>query len=429
MATEARRIAFRILREVDRGGATLADLLAQPAAERLDPRDRSFLHELVLGTLRHRGALDHSLAAHVDRPLEQLDPDVLTAMRLGASQLLRLRVPARAAVSESVDLAKERAPRASGLVNAVLRRLAREGPRPAPDPQTDPLAWLTTAGSLPLWLADRWIARLGPEVAVARGKALLEEPVTAFRLNPRIGDALARVENAGLDPRRLTVPGAWAGSNGSAAVALASEAVIYIQDEGAQMVAHLGAAAGLVLDACAAPGGKAMLMADLHPTAARVVAAEASSRRLLTLAERVRRWGAGNVLVVGADALRPPLRRRFHSVLLDVPCSGLGTLSRHPDIRWRASGQDLAGHARRQREMLEAVAPLVLPGGKLVYATCSSEPEENEDVVRPFLDAHPEFVPATLPGWARPFADGPFARTRPERDGGDVFFAAVLGRA
>jgi 16S rRNA (cytosine967-C5)-methyltransferase len=428
MATEARRIAFQILKAVEQGGATLAELLAQPAAERLEPRDRAFLHELVLGTLRHQGALDHSLAVQVDRPLEQLDPDVLIGLRLGASQLLRLRVPARAAVSESVDLVKERAPRASGLVNAVLRRLARDGPRPALDPSTDPLAWLTTAGSLPRWLAERWIASLGPEVAVARATALLEAPITSFRLNPRIGDAEGRVQAAGLDPRPLTVRGSWTCSSGSGAVALASEGLIYIQDQGAQMVAQLAAAEGLVLDACAAPGGKAMLMADMHPTTARVVAAEASSRRLATLADRVRAWGARNVLVIGADALRPPLHRRFHSVLLDAPCSGLGTLSRHPDIRWRASARDLAGHSRRQREMLEALAPLVLPAGRLVYATCSSEPEENEDVMRSFLDAHPEFAPAALPAWALRFVDGPFARTRPERDGGDSFFAAVLAR-
>ena len=428
MATAARRVAYRILWEVDRGGATLADLLSQPEAERLSPRDRAFLHELVLGTLRHRGALDHALAAHVDRPLEEVDPAVLVALRLGASQLLRMRVPARAAVSESVDLARENAPRASGLVNAVLRRLAREGPPPAPDPRADPLGWLTSTGSLPGWLARRWLARLGPDVAVARAQALLEPPVTAFRLNPRVSGALQRVQDGALQVRPLSVPGAWA-ATGIRAAELAAEALIYLQDEASQMVAHLAAVPGHVLDACAAPGGKATLIADLHSADARVVAAEASPRRLRTLARIVHRWGARNVVVVGADAVRPPFRARFDSVLLDAPCSGLGTLARHPDIRWRVDPAEILRHSLRQREMIESLAPLVAPRGKLVYSTCSSEPEEGEDVVLPFLEAHPEFSPDALPAWASRLAAGSFARTWPERDRCDAFFAAVLRRA
>jgi len=427
MATAARSVAFRILREIDRGGSTLADLLAHPSAERLSRRDRAFLHELVLGTLRHRGALDHALAPHVDRPLAELDADVLAVLRLGANQLLRLRVPPRAAVSESVDLARQNAPRASGLVNAVLRRLARHGAPSAPDPRADPLGWLTTTGSLPRWIAERWIDRLGPENAVARGRVLLDPPAPVFRSNPRVAGALARAEEAGLRPRALFVPGAWAGDPGRA-TELTAEGVIYPQDEGSQMVGHLAASPGLVLDACAAPGGKTTLMADLHASDGWIVAAEASHRRRLTLAALVQRWGVANVRIVGADALRPPFRQAFDSVLLDAPCSGAGTLGRHPDIRWRLASDEPQRQAQRQREMIESLAPLVASGGKLVYATCSTEPEENEDVVGPFLAAHPEFAPDPLPGWAGRFADGLFARTLPERDGGDAFFAAVLRR-
>jgi 16S rRNA (cytosine967-C5)-methyltransferase len=140
------------------------------------------------------------------------------------------------------------------------------------------------------------------------------------------------------------------------------------------------------------------------------------------------RWGAPQVHVLAADARRPALRASFDAVLVDAPCSGLGTLGRNPDIRWKARAEDLPRHAERQAAILAASAALVRPGGTLVYAACTLEPEENEGVVGPFLDAHPAFAPRALPGWAAPFASGPFARTLPERDSGDGFFAACLER-
>lgn len=425
--TATRRLAFEVLSETERGGALLAERLARSDVEALEARDRGFLHELVLGTLRHRGQLDHALAAAADRPLLRIDPAVLTILRLGAYQVLRLRVPDRAAVSESVELARAVAPRATGIVNAVLRRLAREGAPAAPDPQADPLGWLTTTGSLPRWLAERWLTRLGPEGAHARAAALLEPPPVAFRVNPRARDLEARLAASGVVATPLTVPGARQAREGTLG-ALAAEGLVYVQDEGSQMVAHLAARArGAVLDACAAPGGKSTLLADLGPDA-RVTAGEVSPSRLATLAALVRRWGAPNVQVVGADARRPPFARPFDGVLLDAPCSGLGTLGRHPDIRWRARAADLARHGRRQRELLEGMAPLVAPGGTLVYATCSIEPEENEEVIDPFLESHPEFSLAPRPEWAQAFADGRFLRTRPEIHGGDAFFCAPLRR-
>lgn len=427
MPTAARRLAFDVLTEATHGSALLAERLARADVAALDPRERGFLHELVLGTLRHRGWIDHALAASVDRPLHELDAAVLTTLRLGAYQILRLRVPDRAAVSESVDLAHLAAPRAAGIVNAVLRRLAREGPPALPDPDQEPLAWLTTAGSLPKWLAVRWLKRLGAERARARASALLETPPVVFRLNPRVADAEARLAAAGVVSAPLVVPGAQVVREGALG-ALAAEGVVYVQDQGSQAIAHLAARpAGRLLDACAAPGGKSTLLADLGPEAV-VIASEVSPSRLSTLVALVRRWGATNVRAVAADARRPPFLVPFGGVLLDAPCSGLGTLGRHPDIRWRARPADLGRHARRQREILDGVAPLVAGGGTLVYATCSIEPEENEDVVSPFLAAHPELTPAAPPSWAEAFADGPFLRILPERDGGDGFFAAVLAR-
>jgi 16S rRNA (cytosine967-C5)-methyltransferase len=427
VATAARRLAFHVLLRAEDRTATLADLLAAPELQSLPPRDRAFAHELVLGTLRQRGALDHALATLVDRPLAGLDLPTLTALRLGAYQILRLRVPDRAAVSEAVDLARDGG-RSAGLVNAVLRRLAREGAPPPPDPGRDPLGWLTSAGSLPPWLAARWLSHLGAEGALGRARAFLEPPATAFRLNPRVPDAIDRCAAAGLQPRPLVVPGAWEATAGRV-TDLAGEGTIYLQDQGSQMVAHLAAAAGSILDACAAPGGKSTLAADLIGAEGFVVAAEASLRRVRTLAHLVGRWGSSNVRVVAADAERPPFTRRFDVVLLDAPCSGLGTLGRRPDIRWRLTPADIGWHAERQRRLLLSLAPLVKPGGKLVYSVCSAEPEEGELVAQALIEEQSEFHAEPPPAWASAFAEGSAARTSPERDLGDAFYAIVLRRA
>jgi 16S rRNA (cytosine967-C5)-methyltransferase len=427
VAASARAVALEILGRLRAGRVTVADALAAPGAEALDERDRGFLHELVLGTLRRRGWLDHVLRGLSSRPLDRLTPGVLDALRLGAYQLLYLRVAQHAAVSESVGLAQAAEPRSTGFANAVLRRLQREGPPPEPDPDADPLGWLASAGSLPLWLAERWCKHPGPEAAILRARRLLDAPPTHFRTNPRVGDARSRLAAAGVEARETVIPGALELVDGRLGP-LAAAGVLYVQDAGSQMVAHLAASHGLVLDACAAPGGKALLMADLGGPATRVIAAEASRRRLATLSRLRSRWGATNVSVLGADALRPPFEPAFDSVLLDAPCSGLGTLARNPDVRWRLAPADVDRHAARQRALLESVATLVRPGGRLVYAACSIEPEENEGVLVPFLERHPEFVSEGPPSWAEPFRADDFVRIDPARHLGDAFFAARLRR-
>jgi len=427
LATPARRLALRVLREISRERGTLADALAEPELDGLPERDRALVHELVLGTLRRRGWLDHVLARLASRPLAELDPGVDDVLRLAVYQLLYTRVPAHAVLSEAVDLAREVAPRAAGFTNAILRRLQREGPPVAVDPASDPLRWLTSAGSLPRWLAKRWLARLGPERTVARAQALLQVPPTHFRVSPRVADVPAWLASLDIRVRPTAVPGAFELLEGRLTGPV-GEGLVYVQDAGAQMVAQLSATEGRLLDACAAPGGKSLLLADL-PGASLVVAADASLRRVRTLARLSTRWGASRVRVLAADAGRPPFRTLFDCVLLDAPCSGLGTLARRPDIRWRLRAGDLARHAERQRSLLAAVAPLVRPGGRLVYATCSVEPEENEDVVRPFLARHSDFAPEDPPRWAEPQRDGDFLRMEPATTAGDAFFVAVLRRA
>jgi 16S rRNA (cytosine967-C5)-methyltransferase len=426
-ASPARVLAFRVLQDVERGGGTLGERLAAADAEALPPRERAFLHELVLGTLRRRGALDHALTPLLDRPLQKVQPAVRAALRLGAHQILHLRVPDRAAVAESVELVRAENPRATGFANAVLRRLAREGPPPFPDPATSTLAWLTSEGSLPEWLARRWTRELGAARAVARARAHLEPPPLSFRFNPRVPDAPARAAEAGLLWTPGAVPEAQRATSGPL-VPLQRQGLLYVQDEGSQLVARLASGPGLRLDACAAPGGKSLLMADVGGQAARIVAAERSARRLAALTAVTASWGATNVALLGADGLRPPFREPFDGVLVDAPCSGLGTLGRHPDLRWRAAEADLAGHARTQGALLDALAPSVARDGLLVYSVCSSEPEETTGVLGPFLSRHPEMEPWPLPSWAAPFADGAQARVHPERHGTDGFFAATLRR-
>ena len=409
-----------------RGGPLLSERLAASDVERLDERERAFVHELVLGCLRRRGWIDHALRSVVERPLERLDAPVLEALRLGAHQILHLRVPARAAVSESVDLVRATRPRASGLANAALRNLSLRGAPPEPDAQRDPLAWLTSYGSLPEWLAKRWVNRWGSETVVQRARHLLEKPATVFRLNPRRAIDVATLEAEGLACEALAVPGAFGTESAAPLLHRVRRHEIHIQDLGSQLVAHLVRGERSILDACAAPGSKATLIAELNPSA-RVVAVEPSLRRLETLRALVRGWGA-SVACVRADDSRPPFRGEFDSVLVDAPCSGLGTIGRHPDVRWRVRERDIAGHARKQRELLDASARLVRPGGTLVYATCSTEPEENERIVAAFRASHVEYIEASPPLWARRFVRDGFLRTLPEHDPGDAFFAAMMTR-
>jgi 16S rRNA (cytosine967-C5)-methyltransferase len=414
-----------VLARVSRRGGTLAQALAVPAVEALDERERALLHELVLGTLRRRGWLDHVLGRLVHQPLERVVPGVLDALRLGAYQLLFTRVPSHAALSESVDLARAVEPRAAGFANAVLRRLQREGAPPEPDANLDVMAWLTSFGSLPRWLAERWANGLGPVRAVERARALLDAPPVHFRTNPR-RPAATLLDAGGVRAQPAFVPGSLTLVEGRLSPFLES-GIAYVQDVGSQLVGALAATEGTVLDVCAAPGGKSLLMADLGEGRTRVVAADASPRRVRTLESLRRRWGAAEVRVVAADGLRPPFMRPFDAVLLDAPCSGLGTLARHPDIRWRCGAGEPERQQHRQRALLEAQAPLLRPGGRLVYATCSLEPEENEEVVEPFLQAHAEFEIEDLPDWAERLRQGRFLRLEPESSA-DGFFVARLRR-
>jgi 16S rRNA (cytosine967-C5)-methyltransferase len=434
----ARRHAFRILSRVDTTGAYASILLEQLPVADLDPRDVRLITELVLGTLRWRGRLDHALQQVASRPLAVIDPSVRTALRLAAHQILFLdRIPDAAAVNGSVQLARQSAgARAAGFANGVLRALCRR-PRLGEAPADDPGGW-PAFHSHPGWLIDRWIGSLGRAEAGALLEANNRAAPVALRPidgNPdRLSERLLS-EGVETEPSPV-VAAALRLSRGNPFRTRTFEAGgFYAIDEASQLVPRLFGDPGgdPVLDLCAAPGGKAIVIAS-HPSRPLVIAADRHEGRLRRLQSNRDRFGLENLLLLAADfAAGSAVRQQFPAVLVDAPCSGTGTLRRHPEIRWRLQPGDLDRLCGVQERLLEAAARRVAPGGTLVYSVCSLEPEEGERRVESFLAEHPQF----RRGDARSVLEvslhevatrGPDLVTFPHRGGLDGFFAARLER-
>ena len=411
-------------------------------AARLGAADSALATRLVYGTLAWQGRLDHHLAGLVRSPLARLEPAVHAALRLGLYQLLFLeRVPAYAAVDSSVRLVGRARRAAVGLVNAVLRRAAAAGRDglPLPDAAADPHGRMAVEWSHPRWLVERWARDFETDELVR----LLESdnvrgPVSirANRLRTTRDALRAELAAAGAE----AIDGEWAADalvvrRGAArlrATRVWRDGHFLFQGEASQLVAPLVAPApgARVLDACAAPGGKSTHLAALVGAGA-VIALDVRAAGAARILAEARRLGADTVHALAADARLPPFRSGFDAILVDAPCSGLGTLRRHPEVRWRRGPEDVARLATLQREILDGVAPLVRPGGTLVYAVCTLLREENEDVIRAFLAAWPRFVvddlSRSLCGRVREALTGDgFLRTLPHRDYLDGFFIARL---
>jgi 16S rRNA (cytosine967-C5)-methyltransferase len=447
--TPIRVIAARVLLGVEARRATLAGALDRAWPTGGDPRDAGLLVELTAGTLRWQNELDALIARASRRSVAGLDAPVRAALRLGAYQLRHLdRVPAHAVVHEAVESVRAlRAPRAAGFVNAVLRTIARGGAAdalpPRPEATAHPQAqsaYLATTLSHPAWLVERWIARYGFDAA-ERWCAFNNAPPTLTiraRGTQTIEDLAARLTAEGIAAEQspyvadaLRLP---AGALGRLTDQLRAD--VRVQDEGSQIVARLvGARPGeRILDACAAPGGKTIMLAEdmARPAPASgstLIAADWRPRRVELLADLLRSAGHA-VPIVALDATRAfPFGAIFDRVLLDAPCSGLGTLRRDPDLKWTRTAGDLPELARLERTMLARAAEVVRPGGQLIYATCSSEPEENLDLVRGFLEDDGRFRLVPAAGLS-PFlvtSEGCLTTTPPAH-GLDGFFAAVLVR-
>ena len=423
-----RELAFRILRGFERTGSPI-----EPELDAAGDDDRAarFIRTIVSGVLRWRSLLDHIIVTLARRPVSDIDPDALLALRIGVYQVFYMNVPAHAAVSESVDLAAKHIPRARGFVNAILRKASTsdlQGFIPdGSDPRSVALRW-----SHPEWLIARWARQFGPDraEAIARSNQELSHPdllvntakIPVDEIKAQLKAEDRDVVRSLLDPAMLKLRG----STRDLAERI-EQGFVYPMDEGSGVIARLIAEPGeRILDLSAAPGGKSMAMAL---AGAGVSACDISLERILPLARIWRAFFGSTAPIVVADGSRPPFRRLFDRVLLDAPCSGTGILRKHPGIRWRLSEARIRGHAEAQARLLHSA--LDLAEDRCLYTTCSLEKEENDDVVLRVLRERDDFALMDLAGSASPeiapWIQRSVLRLTPE-SGADGFTAIMVKR-
>jgi 16S rRNA (cytosine967-C5)-methyltransferase len=435
---KAREKALEILCRIETGA--YADSLLDRARQTFDARDSAFILELVYGTLRNRTHLDWTLDQFSAQPLAKTDTWTRNILRLGAYQMLFLdKVPVSAAVNTAVDLAKDHGNKSS-YVNGLLRSLDRKRASivgPGPD---DPVRKLSILHSHPEWLVRRWVKRFGEETAEKllrennRPAPLIIRANALKTTRDRLKDSLGAEGAVAIETAYSKVGLEIISSPGLRSLAAYAQGWFMVQDQAAQLIGlMLGPRPGeTVLDACAAPGGKATHLAELMENRGSVIALESDQGRIGKIRENSARLGITIVSPVRGDATKYR-EGRFDKVLIDAPCSGLGVLRRHPDGRWNKNERTIRERAVLQRGILENCALLLKPGGTLVYATCTTEPEENEEVIDSFLTEHNEFgvegPQRFLPASTARLVDGKgFFRTFPDEPAMDGFFGARLVR-
>jgi len=450
MIAPARVAAYDILRAVSAGNADLPTAIAFARTSLHDDRDRALAAEIASGVQRWRAALDHLIVEFARRAIDRLDPEIVEILRLSAYQLLHLtRVPAAAVVDDAVDLTKRAGKRsASGFVNAVLRSISRRrASLPLPPRPSDPtdrdaaLKYMSVTLSHPRWLAERWLDRLGLDAAEAWMRFNNTAGSVTLRANRLQTTRDALLERLATDeiqvhPTAFAPDGLIVDEGHPLRGAGQEQGWFVVQDEASQLVTLLAGDRALprVLDTCASPGGKTTALAALMEGRGLLVACDVRERRVDLLRRTVAASGATNVRIVQADLLKPlPFAASFDCVLVDAPCSGLGTLRRDPDIRWRRREHDLPALAAAELTMLQHAAEQVAPGGRLVYATCSSEPEENEGVADAFLATTPGFTALHASAATTRLAETLIdrrghLRTQPDLHGLEAFFGAVFER-
>ncbi len=400
----ARQIAFVIINRVVNEGGYL-HLLLRTTLQRstLDERSNSFVTELCTGTVRLLKRMDYALSIFLDRPLQDIDPALITILRMGAYQILEMRVPSYAAVSSSVELAKQKLGKGPGsFANAVLRRLAQGASDiswPSPE-ETD--RYIAEYLSYPQWMASYLINTFGSDRAISIAVAANRRPPLTVRVNTlkwEPGEYLQLLKSRGWSgevgrfcPEALTnlhLPGwglreQWASGN------------MAVQDESSMLVSYIldPQPGELIVDACAAPGGKATHIAQLCRDQAEIVAVDNQPRRLQALKELADNLGISSISCVEGDSRLLPvlLRDAADRVLVDAPCSGMGTIRRRPDIKWKRKLEDITEMTATQDQLLDAAVQVLKPGGILVYSVCTFTPEETVHRIKRFISDHPDFI-------------------------------------
>ena len=433
----ARELALHMLSRVEKGGAYVDRILASSEVNSLSPRDRAFIRELLLGVIRWKLRLDRIIDMYYNKNSSELDMDVRNVVRLGLFQMMFMdSVPDWAAVNESVALAvKSSGKGAGGLVNALLRRFSRDG---EPDKwPADTAEKCSFELSHPLWLVRRWIENYGDETAVSIMEAGIgKHPVLIRpgRVGTGIDDLTEALDSEGFQTAAVKgIPGYLTVSKGSGLFDTEAfrNGLFYVQDPSTAMAAMLLSPleSDTVLDLCSAPGGKATHLAVMMNDRGRIIAVDKHPARLGLVEESASRFGLTSIECETGDALNygNGSDTYYDRILLDVPCSGTGVLSKRPDLKWRITEADVVRLASLQSDMLQNTAALVKPGGVLIYSTCTLEPEENEDTVAAFLDRHSEFVVGRDDRFKK-YEHGPGYLILPHQIEGTGAFAAKLRR-
>lgn len=446
----ARRLAYSILLGVETEGAYASELLHRRLDVGMDERDAALVTGLVMGTLRWRRLIDFFIERYTRRQMSALDREVLVILRLGIYQLRYLtRMPARAAVNETVELTRlARKKSAVALVNAALRKAAAERELPIAKflpPEMETADGFALKYSHPTWLVERWLQNFDEQdtIALLEDNNRPREQACVFINAEHREDTIEslRTEGVRFAPGRLLRDAVTVQSGGLRKASAFQNGWIGIQDEASQLVPLLlGAECGeFVFDMCAAPGGKTMILASRVGSEARVVAADLYEARLKNMGARFEQFGARNISLVALDGTCSlPFACPFDRILVDAPCSGTGTLARNPEIRWRLKPEDLTDLHQRQVKLVRSALAHLAPTGALLYSTCSLEPEENESVVREVLSSESQFgtEPVKVPHEilaagvdpATPIGKDGMLRTFPPRNGTDGFFAALIRR-
>ncbi len=448
MKKDSRYIALSILEKIDKQGGTLDELLQKfdEVDKQISKRDRSLMTAIIFGVLRWQGKLDYIINYFSTNTIKTIDPGIRHILRIGTFQIVCLsRIPDAAAVNTAVDMAKaSRFPWAAGYVNAILRRISREHHQVVyPDKTNDPVERICAEKSMPEWLTKRWMDRYGIEETEALCDRINSIPDITVRINTlqtdfetleqslkndveKMGRTKYSPVGLSFSRPRIPIPEMKSFINGW----------FQIQDEAAQLVTLLldPKPGEMILDSCSGLGGKTGHIAQLMENKGTIMALDIDKRKLDCLNHDMNRLGVNNVNTAAVDIENPLDKKQlgeFDRILLDAPCTGLGVLQRNPDAKWNIKKQNFIYYHKRQIKLLHAVSQLVKHSGILVYAVCSMEPEENEDVINEFLNSHSDFVidknSGQLHGNAHTFLDGNgFFRTIPHKHGMDGFFAVRL---